>query len=74
MERQIAAVKPERSHFDVLFVGRSEAHVRVACLTLSGDIATVQPFMVTEIDAQPVRPTIGIGVHTWDAVTITPLH
>lgn len=74
MERQIAAVKPERSHFDVRLVGRSDARVTVGFTCLSGAITTVQPLQLTLAIAPIAQPTIGIGMQAWGATTITPLH
>lgn len=74
MERQIAAVKPERSHFDVLLVGRSSCSVHAAIAALSGEITTIQPFQLTSADAPMPILHIGTGTHAFGTTTIYPLH
>lgn len=73
IERQITAVKPVRSHFTLNLVGRSEARMVMAWASLSGEIATVQPFHITQVDAPVLDYRIGIGLHTYDYASVYPL-
>lgn len=72
-DRQISAVKPERSHFEVLIIGRSTARVHVASTVISGAVTTVQPFQITEADAPMPTYTIGTGTHAFGATTVYPI-
>ena len=72
MERQISAVKPERSHFDVLIIGRSDARAHVGCIAVSGDIVTLMPYRIASIDAMPPSIKIGIGLYSFEPITIYP--
>lgn len=73
MERQIAAVKPERSHFDVLLVGRSDCLTSVAVTALSGESATITPFNLTHIDAPAMRSHFGATAQAFGATSVYPL-
>lgn len=72
IERQITAVKPVRSHFTLNLVGRSEALMTMAWASLSGEIAAVQPFQITQANAPVLSYHIGIGLHACDYASIQP--
>jgi len=73
IDRQIAAVKPARSHYTLRMVGRSICAINVASAALSGEVVTVQPFQLTEIDAPAATDIVGIGVHVYGPTTVYPL-
>lgn len=73
LQRQIAAVKPERSHFDLCIVGSSAAPISIACITLSGEIVTVEPYQITEAEAPVLAPTHAAGWQAFGSVTLYPL-
>lgn len=73
LERQIAAVKPERSHVEIRVVGSGTAALSVACTTLSGEIVTVQPYQITEIEAPTLVARYGAGWQAFGSTTIYPI-
>lgn len=74
IERQIVAVKPVRSHFTMRLVGRSSCRVHTATTALSGEIATIQPFQITEAEAPMPTYTIATGTHAFGSTTVYPIH
>lgn len=72
IERQLTAVKPERSHYTLRLVARSNCALRVACGTQSGEIVTLEPYQITEIEAPPLHAALGIGAQAWGTTTIYP--
>lgn len=74
MERQIDAVKPERSHYTLRLIGKTVERMKVACATLSGETVAIQPYLITEIAVPGARVTVGIGLHAYGQTTIYPLH
>jgi phage tail P2-like protein len=72
IERQIIAVKPARSHFSMRLIGRANSRPRIAHALLSGESATIYPFVTTRTDAPPPRASIAIGMQTWGATSVYP--
>lgn len=72
IDRQIAAVKPVRSHYTLRVIGRSVTAARVGIVTLSGDEVTIQPYQITSADAPRGKMRIGIGLYAFGPTTIYP--
>ncbi|MDR1853496.1 MAG: phage tail protein I [Azoarcus sp.] len=72
IERQIAAVKPARSHFTMHMVGATYCRPRAAFAVLCGEAATVYPNQIEEADAPDTGIDVGIGVHAWSVTTVYP--
>lgn len=73
IDRQIVAVKPARSHYSLRMIGRSAASARIACAALSGEIAAIQPYQITEADAPLLVPRFGIGWAVHATVSVYPI-
>lgn len=73
IDRQIAAVKPARSHYTLRLVGRSVCAINVACAALSGEICTVQPYQLTQVEAPAMAALFGAGYHSYGSATVYPL-
>ena len=72
LERQINRAKPVRSHYTLRLVAETQIDMRVACAVVSGETVEIRPLQLTEIEAEPVHLTAGIGGHDWAIVTIYP--
>jgi phage tail P2-like protein len=70
---QIDRVKPARSHYTLNLIGRTTANDYVGAYTLGGDVVTLYPYQVTEIDTVPAQPSIAFGVRDWMTTTIYPM-
>lgn len=73
IDRQIAAVKPVRSHYILRLIGRSELVATVGCTVLSGEITTIEPYQITEIALQELNWHFGARLHAFDTTTVYPL-
>lgn len=73
IERRIDAAKPERSHYDVRLIARSDCAVHAALVTLSGDDVSIYPLQISTIDAPDLDTGIGIGLHSWGHTSIYPI-
>jgi phage tail P2-like protein len=72
IERQIAAVKPARSHFTMRMIAATRCSIKLAIATLSGEDTTIYPWIVEEIDAPSPGIRIGIGTQAWGTTTVYP--
>lgn len=69
----IEAYKSARSHLRRLVISlASKGTVYLGAFTMAGDIVTVRPLQVTEINALPLSPRYAIGVHDWGTTTVYP--
>lgn len=69
IERQITAVKPERSHFSTRLIGRTRAAIFVSAATVCGEETEVLPHRLTEAEAPLAKLFMGLG--WWDDLITT---
>jgi phage tail P2-like protein len=72
IERQVASVKPVRSHFTTRMIGRTTAAQRYGIITVSGETTEVLPYSLTQIDAIPAMQFHAVAYQDWMTTTIYP--
>ena len=69
----IDTYKPVRSHLRRIVVSiGSQCAMNVGCVTVSGDIVTMMPYQVSSIAAMPPSIKFGIGLYSFEPITIYP--
>lgn len=74
IERQVAAVKPERSHFSTRLIGRTRAKVFIGVATVSGEVTEVLPHRLTVAEAPPALFRTAIGWWDYSVTTVYPMN
>lgn len=72
IERQIAAVKPERSHFTTRLIGRTRATIYMGAAVVSGEVTEILPYRLTEAEGPPAKLYLGLGWWDYTITTVYP--
>lgn len=72
VERQVASVKPVRSHFTTRLIGRTRGKLYIGAIAVSGETTEVLPFTLTEAEAPHGLLRIGAGWSMYCTTTVYP--